>query len=336
MAEQSSKELVRGLFQLRDLSKVPFIPWVCSFAAQLEQIQVEAMLSDPGLLSRALLNTHKLFNYDAIVNVFDPSLEAEACGCKISWSQDGALPRVVSHPLSEGATIEDLDVANLENNGRLPAILEATKRLTIVRGKEAAIVGVITGPLTLAKHLRGESFAELDQGTEEAIKVIAIAGNIGLKLCRSYCELGVDVVAIAEEMLGRVRPALYQAAAASLRSIWNVTRFYNVHSLIVSRGCVEGDIEPILGLQADGVALAGNIDYTQLRDAALKRDCCYARSIPSSILLDTPSRMRDSILQCLSEKGRGFFLSTEWEIPYATSVNNMHEVMRLIRDNQYS
>src|SRR3989304_10076929 len=115
---QSSKELVRSLFQLRDLARVPFIPWVCSFAAQLEQIEMEAMLSDSGLLSRALINSQKLFGYDAIVNVFDPTLEAEACGCNVDWSQNETLPCVVSHPLSEGATTDDLDISNFEKRGR--------------------------------------------------------------------------------------------------------------------------------------------------------------------------------------------------------------------------
>ena len=334
---QSSKELVRSLFQLRDLARVPFIPWVCSFAAQLEQIEMEAMLSDSGLLSRALINSQKLFGYDAIVSVFDPSLEAEACGCKIDWGSGEDLPEVVSHPLSEGARIEDIDTSNFEKRGRIPAVLEATKRLNLVRGKEVAIIGVITGPLTLAGHLKGKSFvADLNQGAEETTKVVNLAGSIGLKLCRLYCELGVDVITIAEEMLGQINPAQYQTVAAPLRSIWNVARFYNVPSLILSKGCREEHVEPALALQADGVALSGDIDCTQLRDAALKRKNCYARSISSSSLLGAPSQVADYTTACLASTGKGFFLSTEWEVPYSTSVDNMHEVMSVIRGNRDS
>ena len=337
MAEQSSKELIRHLFELRDLEKVPFIPWVCSFSARLQQIQIEDMLSDAGLLSRSLMDTQKLFGYDAIINVFDPSLEAEACGCKINWGKDGALPKVVSHPLSEGATIEGLDVSNFEKRGRLPAILEATKRINLIRGKEVAIIGVITGPLTLARHLKGETFiTDLNQGNDDAKKVVTLAGSVGLKLCRLYCELGVDAIVIADEMLGQINPNQYQAVAAPLRSIWNVARFYNVHSLILSRGCRQEHTEPVLALQADGVALTGDVDYTQLSAAALKRKLCYSRSIPGSAFLDTPSQVQNTALDCLSSKGKGFFLSTEWEVPYETGVNNMNEIMRVIRDSQDS
>ena len=115
----SSRELVKGLFQLRELPKAPIIPWLCSFAARLEQVQPEEMLSDAGTLSRSLINAQKLFGYDAIANIFDPSLEAEACGCRIDWNEGEGLPGVVSHPLEEGATIEGLDLADFEKRGRI-------------------------------------------------------------------------------------------------------------------------------------------------------------------------------------------------------------------------
>ena len=66
---QTSKELVRGLFEHKDPEKVLFIPWVCSFAAKLEQVPVQTMLSDAGILSRALINAQKLFGYDVIINI---------------------------------------------------------------------------------------------------------------------------------------------------------------------------------------------------------------------------------------------------------------------------
>ena len=275
----NSKELVSRLFELRAMPRTPFIPWVCSLAAQLEQIQVKAMLSDAGLLSRALLNAQKLFGYDAIVNILDPSLEAEACGCRIDWDEEEALPEVISHPLSEGATIDDLDFIDFEKRGRLPVVLEATKRLNIIKGKEIAIIGMITGPLTLARHLKGESFTDiLTQDVDEAAEIISTAGSVSLKLCRTYCEVGVDAIVIAEEMLGQVNQAIYQEVASSLRSIWNVSRFYNVHSLVLSKGCREEHVEPILDLQADGVVISGDLDYTRVKDGAQKRTCCFARS----------------------------------------------------------
>ena len=329
MAPPNSRDLVRDLFALKELPRIPFIPWVCTFAARLEQVPVKTLLSDAGILSRSLINAQRLFGYDAIVNIFDPSLEAEACGCRLDWSSE--LPQVVSHPLSEGASLESLDMAGITKRGRLPAVLEATKRLKVIKGKEAAVIGYITGPLTLARHLAGEDFLNaFGQGSDDAVKIAAAAGSAGLQLCRAYCELGVDAVVIADEMLGRTGPDHYKSLAAPFRSIWNVARFFNVHSIILSRGCSEQQIEPIIGLQADGVSLSGDLDYAHVRDAARKKNCCYSRSIESYLPPETAGESGSHQIPH-GEKGRGFFLSTEWEVPSATGVNRMHEIMRIVK-----
>lgn len=335
--EQTSKELVRGLFEHKNVNRIPFIPWVCSFAAKLEQVPIQTMLSDGGVLARALINAHKLFGYDAIVNAFDTSLEAEACGCQVDWSDASSLPKVISHPLSEGASVEDINTSEIEKQGRVPAVLEATKRLNIIKGKDVAIAGVITGPLTLGSHLKGEAFIEdLNKDKDEALDIIEAAGSIGLKLCRAYCETGVDLIVIAEEMLGQLNPEMVQVIASPLRSIWNVASFYNVYSIALSKGCSTEHIEPVLDLQADGITLSGNIDNTLIKEKALERNCCFARSIPDSALLDTAARAGDAARECLSIKEKGLFLSTEWEVPYTTDVNAMHEVMSVIRGAQDS
>ncbi len=328
MAEISSKELIRSLFQLKELPRTPFIPWVGTFAAQLEQIQAEEMLSDPGLLSNSLLNAQKLFGYDAIVPVFDQSLEAEACGCEIDWANEGSTPRVISHPLTDGASPGDVDKPDIEKRGRIPVVLEALKRMNILRGKQVAFFAVVTGPLTLASHRVGDALAaDLKAGSEQAAKAAAIAGSIDLKLCRKYCEVGVDAIVIADPMLATTDVTMYRTIAAPLKSIWNVTKFFGAHSLILTTGCSDDRVEPILDLQAEGVALGASIGAEGLEQAALARKVCYGTTIAT----DTgwvPEKGNGS-----SPNGaKGHFLTTDWEVPFETDVSAMHRLMTAIRD----
>ena len=153
---RNSRELVTAFFEKKPIERPLFLPWVCSFAAMLEQVPVKTMLSDPGILSRALSNANKLFGYDVILNHFDPILEAEACDCEIEWKDDYWPPVITSHPLEHGTDFYDLDTEDIENKGRIPVILEATKRLILTKGKEVPIAAMITGPLTLARHLKGK------------------------------------------------------------------------------------------------------------------------------------------------------------------------------------
>jgi len=334
MADILSKDLVKALFQQKEIPRIPFIPWVCSFAAQLEQVSVEDMLSDPGTLSSSLLNAQELFGYDAIVSAFDTTLEAEACGCGVDWGEGGASPKVVSHPLGEGRTLESLGVAEIDKRGRIPVVLESTKRLKIVKGKQAAIIGVVTGPLTLAGHLKGDAFlADYNEGSGDAAKLIALTGSIAINLCRKYSEAGVDGMVIAEEGLWRISPDRLQVLAGPLKSTWNVLKFFNVYSVLLGGGCGEQHIAPALALQADALAVAANIDPVRLKEAAMSRRSCYGVSIPTSALLGDPSEVAPAIDGCLSARGKGFFLTTEWDVPYAANVNAVHEVMAVLGDS---
>jgi uroporphyrinogen-III decarboxylase len=330
MAEISSKELIRGLFQLRELPRTPFIPWISTFAAQLEQVRVEDMLSDAGLLSASLLNAQKLFGYDVITVAFDPTLEAEACGCQIEWSEEGSLPKVVSHPLLQGASLEEMEGQDIGRMGRIPVVLDAIKRINIIKGKQIAVFGLLTGPLTLALHLKGETLRdELNAGSEEAARVVAAAASIGLKLGRKFCELGVDAIVVADQMLATVDANVYATIAGPVRSIWNVAKFYNAHSLILTTGCKEEKVEPILGLQAEGVALGRGIERHQLAEAAVKRRACYGTSVElSGERIESGRRESDNA----NNDVKGHFLTTDWEVPYETDVNAMHRLMASIKD----
>lgn len=330
-ADISSKELVRDLFRFKEVSRPPFIPWVGTFAAKLEQIQVEDMLSDPGLLSTALLNSQELFGYDAIVTIFDPSLEAEACGCEIEWSEDhGSLPQVVSHPFTGSIGFENLDIQNLEKRGRIPVFVEAIKRITLMRGKRVAIMGMVTGPFTLARQLVGEGLTDdLQRGSGEATKVLTVAGSIALKLCRTYCELGVDVIVINDEMLGKMDAGAYTTVATPLKSIWNVARFFDVRSLVLTSGVSPEKASPIIDLQADGVSLGTNVDTIALQKIAAERKVCYGLSIPTAVLNIPAEAIKLSEIPSI-ENRKGCFITTDGEVPYTTSVETMQEIMRII------
>jgi uroporphyrinogen decarboxylase len=237
---------------------------------------------------------------------------------------------VVSHPLAGSAIQENIDIQILEKRGRIPVYVEAIKRINILRGKQVAIMGVVTGPFTLATHLFGESLeAELKLGKIEAGKAITIAGNIGLKLCRTYCELGVDVIVINDEMLGKMDTGLYAIVAAPLKSIWNVARFFDVRSLILTGGCTPDKAGPIIDLQADGVSLGANVDGTTLQKTMAGRKVCYGLGIPSAVY-NTPAEAIKLTGVPLLGNRKGCFITTDGEVPYTTSVETMQEIMQAI------
>ncbi len=325
----TSKELVKGMFKGDRAGKVPFIPWLSSFAARLEQITPERMFGDPGLLAKATRNAQQLYGHDAVVSIFDPSLEAEACGCTLAWAGGGA-PSVISHPMVEGIGVDEIDPSQLIKKGRVPIALEATRQLKLTIGERVAVVAVVTGPLTLAEHLMGGSVHDtLSQDPGKAEKAVSFAARVARELCTRYCELNVDAVAVADEHLGELKPELIRKVGSRLTPIWNITRFYRISSVILTRNAKKEQAEAICGMGADGVVLGTSLSSGDVVRRANQR---IGFALPLAVLSGQESDFEGRLSQCLPQTSAAYdFWTTEWDVPADTPVQNMYNLAQVMK-----
>jgi uroporphyrinogen decarboxylase len=331
----NSKDLIQCLFQNKELPQVPFIPLVWSLAAKVKQVTVKEMAADPGLMANALSDAQKLFGYDGILTTFDPSLEAEALGCSVEWTSENQPPNIVSSPLREGRSLADLN-ADFLNKGRLPAVLESAKRLNMVRGKEVAVIGVVTGPGMLGSHLLGESFwPELEKGLPEAKKTLNFTKKCCQDLIKAYCDVGINTVMVVEEMPGKPNESIGRQMKAACRSMWNILRYFQGSSILLAHGCTEDNLELLCNLGADGVIVGGASEAISMGDLAGKTNLCFGGVVPTQEMLSSDAvavrtKAGDILRNCAVN--RGFFLTTEWELPYDTFPQIFHEVISVVRE----
>ncbi len=331
----NSKDLIQCLFQKKELPQVPFVPLVWSFAANVHQVTVREMAADPGLMANALSDTQKLFGYDGIVTTFDPSLEAEALGCSVDWTNENQPPKVVSSPLREGRSLADLN-ADFLNKGRLPTVLESAKRLNMVRGKELAVIGVVTGPAMLGSHLLGESFwPGLEKGFPEAKKTINFTKKCCQDLIKAYCDMGINIVMVVEEMPDKPDESTNRQMKAACRSMWNVLRYFKGSSMLLAHGCAEDNLELLCNLGADCVVAGGTSEKVSMGDLAGKYNLCFGGVVQTQDMVGSDAvavRSKTSDVPRNSAVNRGFFLTTEWELPYDISPKVFHEVIGAVRE----
>jgi uroporphyrinogen decarboxylase len=327
---ETSKERVKKVFSGVKPSSVPFMPWVCIHAARVEQLPLQKMLSDPSLLARALQSAHKLYGYDMGINIFDPAIEAEACGCAVQWADDRELPVVKDHPpidqMSENA------ISNLRNGGRLTVVLEATKRLKINLGRAVAIAGVLTGPFAVASHLTGHGIIDdLETRPERARNIIELAGKVCLEVCKSYGDLELDLIGLADSVLPQLPIRYLPLALSVLKPLLNVIRFYDSVPILLAHGCTKDSLDLLVKIEVDGMVVDGTIE-SDLREKI--PHCVVGKAIPLPLLQGPKERLIAHIQDCLKGDGRGLFISTEWQVPYDTPPENMHAIMRTIRESE--
>jgi uroporphyrinogen decarboxylase len=303
------------------------MPWVCIHAARLEQLPLQKMLSDPSLLARALQNAHELYGYDIVLNIFDPTIEAEACGCAVKWTSDRELPVLEDHP-----PIDDIDeeaIFNIRNRGRLPAVLEATKRLKINLGRTVALAGVVTGPFTLASHLTGHNVLDgLHSNPERAKNRIELAGRVCLEVCKAYCELELDLVVLADSVMPQLPTGYLPLALSVLKPLVNVIRFYDSVPLLLAHGCTKDSLGLLMKTEVDSMVVDGNIESESRQKIP---HCIVGRTISSSVLKGPKDKLIAHIKDCLRGDWRGLFISTEWQVPYDMPPENMREIIKCIR-----
>ncbi len=333
---QSSKRLVRSLFKRRGLPTIPFLPFISLFTAKLAQVSPRALISDPTPFTNSLRDCYKLLGYHAVSLPVDTSLEAEACGCTVEWPAEQKYPTVTSLPLADKSVeeIAAFDVSNFENKGRIPVLLETIKRLNITIGKEVALVGTVTGPLTLAAHMAGDQMiGGLREVSEQSEELLKIASSISIKLSKIYCEHKVDVIVIVDELTSRLEPADIGKLLPNYRPLLNVIRFYRVNPVLLVKGFSPLQIEKVLKLGPDGVIVDTEISTGDLSELASRNNCCFSKAIPEEAFLGSPENAAEQVKSILLEgrDKKGFFLSTGWEIPYHAPVECLHEIMRVVK-----
>jgi len=320
-----SKGRFSAIFQRQQLTRPLYVPLVCSFAAKLRQISVQEMFNNPTIYANALREAHRLFGFDVLLTSFDPSLEAEALGCQVEWVARDRPPQVISHPLSSGEGIEGLSsLEGWESRGRIPTVFEVTRRLVRVLSQEVAVIGVLTGPISLARQLRGEGFLEeLKEGTPFAQELLDFSSQCCLKMAQSYAELKVDGLLVIEDRFNLLEGQTIERLNSNLQPLANLLRYFSLPWLLLIKDCREELLDQVLLLPADAFIL----------DSPGKGrggEVPVADIIPTELLQGDIRDLREGLAPILEGFGSPL-LSHEWEIPYHTPVQNVQEVTRLIR-----
>ncbi len=326
------KDYLEKFWSFEKVEKIPFLPLVCSLAAKIQGISVKTMLANPTKMAIAFQKSQKLFGYDGIFNIVDPTLEAEACGCQIDWSGECEMPSIASHPLEEGKSIEDIVLSDFETRGRVPTVLEATKRLQMVLGNKMDIIGTVMGPLSLSGHLGGEVFKKnLKNDLSKAFATIKHANAIIIRLCKLYCENKLDGILIYDPPVSQLNVETIRLIRPFYRTLYNVVNYFNVY-FIISVGSPPAEILDLtFDLNADGIIVSGITEIDYMLGVATGKGKNLGYGIPEAALLGSVDLLREMVGNLIPKARKGFFFTTDGPLPYETPVENIHELTNMLQ-----
>ena len=257
-------------------------------AIQLLNTSVEKLISDSNLQSEALKLINQRCHPLAIMGFMDLSVEAEAFGANIRFSED-EVPTVVGSIVKSEEDAINLKVPKVGAK-RTQIYLDAMKKAK-QEIKDCPVFAGCIGPFSLAGRLLGVSEAMICCYDEPEMVhlVLKKATEFLINYLQAYKDLGIDGVFMAEPLAGILSPNLcdefssryVKEIVSALDDDSFLVAYHNCGNntlkmvdTILSTGCRlyhfgnAISIEQMLKLMPKDVMVMGNIDPVSLKDAS--------------------------------------------------------------------
>ena len=311
-----------------------WVPFVGCHAGSLIQVTARDYLRSASLMIRGTEAALERYQPDGLPVVFDLQLEAEQLGCELRWADDNP-PSVVSHPLSNGSQLHELQVPALDA-GRVSAVLEATRQLC-QHHTDTAFYGLVTGPFTLALHLLGtDIFMRMFDAPQDVHHLMDFARQVAVRMSLLYLEAGCDVIAVVDPMTSQIGPDQFREfVTPHVAPLFAQIREQNALTSFFVCGHAIKNIEAMCECQPHNVSVDENIPLSYVRDKCRGRGISFGGNLQltSVLLLGTPEDAERNALECMEiGKNQGFILSPGCDLPYATPPANLEAIGCFIRD----
>ena len=136
----------------------------------------------------------------------------------------------------------------------------------------AYMLGLATGPLTLASHLAGvRIFTAVKKKKEFAHAVIEYAGRLCAESVRFYADMGCDIIAIVDPVSSQIRPETFQEfVTPNCREAVKAIHDAGKTSTFFICGDCTKVIEEVCQVGTHGFAIDEQLNMNFIRDIALK------------------------------------------------------------------
>ncbi len=152
----NSKERLLSMLSGSKPEICPFAPAIYEHKAALIKKSPADVCRNLDLLCEAVEAEYNMYKPDTLVVGIDIyNIEAEALGCEINYDNGLGVPTIKTRILNE-TNLKDLKIPDPRNDGRMPIILEATRRIQNKFGNEVMVCAGVSGPFSLASSLMGD------------------------------------------------------------------------------------------------------------------------------------------------------------------------------------
>ncbi|MFX0120949.1 MAG: uroporphyrinogen decarboxylase family protein [Promethearchaeota archaeon] len=330
----TGKDLLKKLFKHQEVSSIPWVPFAGVHAGSLKGYTATEILTDANKLLECLIEVNKLYHPDGQPIIFDLQIEAEVLGCKLKWS-DKSPPMVIMHPLEHDITIP-FEVPQ-KTDGRLPMILEVMENFSQRVGEKTALFALITGPLTLASHLRGTNlYLDFFQNKNFVHELLEYTTRVCLKMTEFYNEAGMDILAVVDPVVSQISPKMFEEFLyAQFLEIFDQIKKEGRFSSFFVCGDATKNLPLIAETKPDSMFVDENIDMVGAMKLLKPKGIILGGNIPlaTTMLFGTQQDNMKYVVDLIDKVGKkNLIIAPGCDMPYDVPPDNVIGVFQAIKE----
>ncbi len=334
----TGKERILKTIKGEEVDRVAWLPFTGVHAGSLKGYTATEVLTDANKLVDSLMEAHDLYAPDGMPVIFDLQVEAEILGCDLVWADD-APPSVKTHPLQENREIPCRCKLPEKNQGRIPMILEAMKRMKEKVGDDTALYGLICGPFTLASHLRGnEIFMDMILDENYVKELMDFTTEAALKMADYYIEAGMDVIAVVDPLVSQISPDHFESMChEGFETIFEHVRQKDAVSSFFVCGNATKQMEVMCKTKPDSVSIDENVDIIKAKEITDRYGITIGGNIPLTTLMlhGTQQENMKYVVNLLDNIGHDrLIVAPGCDMPYDVPKENAIGVSQAVRDTE--
>ena len=321
------KEILFATLRHEQTQRAPWVPFAGVHAGKLIGANAREMLTQEDTLVNALLEVNKLYKPDGQPVVFDLQLEAEAMGCELLWADYGP-PSIKTHPLEATMSVPCYCTIPTEEDGRIPMVLSAMRRVKAAIGETTALYGLVCGPFTLASHLRGNDiFMDMYDDEEFVKELLAYCTECGKRMSSYYIEAGMDVIAIVDPLVSQISVSHFeQFLHEPFSELFSHIRLSGAFSSSFVCGDATRNIEPMCRTNPDSISVDENVEIVAAKAVTDRYNIAISGNIPlTSVMLHGTQQDNMKYVVDMQDRagaGHNFIVAPGCDMPYAVPPEN--------------
>lgn len=339
----TSKELVFATLEHKPTPRAPWIPFAGAYSARLKDYTATEFLQDEDKMVECLLEVNKMFKPDGQCCIFDLQVEAEILGCDLVWADNGP-PSVATHPLAcdedDEPTVPCECTIPGPEDGRIPMICRAMRRMKKEVGDTTALYGLITGPLTLASHLRGSDiFMDMFDNDEYVHDLLDYCTKVAYKMADYYIDAGMDVVAVVDPLISQISTKHFEEFVAEpFTKLFAHIKEKGAYSSFFVCGDATKNIEVMCQTKCDSISVDENVNMQAAKAICDQYKVAIGGNIPLTTVMlhGTQQDNMKYVVDLIDsfENKTGLIVASGCDMPFGVPFENTIGCMQAVRETE--